>query len=232
MKILRTSVALAMIISFMTTALSSSFDEVPVQSDRSISEAGMEPPLGPPSSEAGGAGLRPEFGSGEDGGPAGGPFRAEGVALERGETYFLHIWLIDTKQIPPAVARNMLKENKSLDEIREEIAKTEGNTTTRGGMILGDNQYVLVNISQISDSNCSVLEADLMEFDQMMRNAEDQVTGHIVIETHEEDGVQVGEGNLTLSVDDETTSYRLTFSAPLPETVQNGEPSGGDPCPW
>jgi len=152
--------------------------------------------------------------------------------LERGETYFLHIWLIDTKQIPPAVARNMLKENKSLDEIREEIAKTEGNTTTRGGMILGDNQYVLVNISQISDSNCSVLEADLMEFDQMMRNAEDQVTGHIVIETHEEDGVQVGEGNLTLSVDDETTSYRLTFSAPLPETVQNGEPSGGDPCPW
>jgi hypothetical protein len=42
----------------------------------------------------------------------------------------------------------------------------------------------------------------------------------------------VGKGNLTLSVDDEMTSYKLTFSTPLPETDQNGEPSGGDPCLW
>lgn len=208
MKILRTSVALAMIISFMTTALSSPFEDI------------------------GEAGPHPEFGSGEDGRPAGGPFRAEGVALERGETYFLHIWLIDTKQIPPAVARSMLKDNRSLDEIREEIATSEGSTTTRGGMVLGDNRYILDNISQTFDGNCSILEADLVEFDQMMRNAKDQVTGHIVIETHEEDGVQVGEGNLTLSVDDEMASYKLTFSTPLPETDQNSEPSGGDPCLW
>jgi hypothetical protein len=218
-KILKTSVVLAMILSFMTTALSSSFED-------------MELPGGPLSSDVGGAGPNPEFGSGEDGRPAGGPFRVEGFALERGETYFLHIWLIDTKQIPPAVARSMLKENRSLDEIREEIARSEGNTTTRGGMILGDGRYILVNISQTFAGNCSVLEADLVEFDQMMRNAEDQVTGHIVIETHEMDGAQVGEGNLTLNVDDEMTSYRLTFSDPMPETGQNSTPSGGDPCPW
>jgi hypothetical protein len=156
-KILRTSVALAMIISFMTTALSSPFED-------------MELPVGPLSSDVGGAGPHPEFGSGEDDRPAGGPFRAEGVALERGETYFLHIWLIDTKQIPPAVARSMLKDNRSLDEIREEIATSEGSTTTRGGMVLGDNRYILDNISQTFDGNCSILEADLVEFDQMMRN--------------------------------------------------------------
>lgn len=230
-KIVRTSIVLAVIISFMT-ALSSSLEEVSTPSGRPFSEADMGPPLEPLPSEFGAGEPRLEYGSEGDGRSSGGPFRAEGVALERSETYFLHIWLIDTKQIPPAVARSMLKENRSLDEIREEIAKSEGSTTTRGGMILGDNRYILENISQTSDGNCSVLEADLLELDQMMRGARDRVTGHIVIETHEEDGFQVGEGDLTLSVDGEMTSYRLTFSEPLPDTGQNGEPSGGDPCPW
>jgi len=224
-KIGRTSVALAMIISFMTTALSSPLDEHPTPA----AEADIRPPLEPLPSEVGTGGPRLEYGPEEEGRPPGGPFRAEGVALERGETYFLHIWLIDTKQIPPAVARGLLKENRSLDEIREEIAKSEGNTTTRGGMTLGDRRYILVNIIQTFAGNSSVLEADLVEFDQMMRSGEDLVTGHIAIETHEVDGARVGEGNLTLNVDDEMASYRLTFSDPLPETGQNG---GGGPCPW
>ena len=88
---------------------------------------------------------------------------------------------------------------------------------------------ILVNIIQTFAGNSSVLEADLVEFNQMMRSGEDLVTGHIAIETHEVDGARVGEGNLTLNVDDEMASYRLTFSDPLPETGQNG---GGGPCPW
>lgn len=232
MKIVRTSVALAMIISFLTTALSSPFEEVPTPGGRPLSEAEMGPPLEPIPSMPGAGEPRLEYGPEGDLRPPGAPFRAEGAALERGETYFLHIWLIDTKQIPPAFARGLLKENRSLDEIREEIARSEGNTTTRGGMILGDSRYILVNISQTFAGNCSVLEADLVEFDQMMRSAEDRVTGHIVIETREMDGAQVGEGNLTLNVDDETMSYRLTFSNPMPETGQTGTPSGGDPSPW
>lgn len=228
-KIVRTSVALAMIISFLTTALSSPFEEVPTPAGRPLSEAEMGSPIEPLPSMPGEGEPRLEYGSLKDGRPPGCPFRAEGVALERGETYFLHIWLIDTKQIPPAVARDLLKENRSLDEIREEIARSEGKTTTRGGMILGDNRYILVNIDQTFAGNCSVLEADLVEFDQMMRKGGDRTVGHIVIETREVDGSQVGEGDLTLNVDDEMTSYRLTFSDPLPETGRNG---GGDPCPW
>lgn len=229
MKIVRTSVALAMIISFLTTALSSPFEEVPTPAGRPLSEAEMEPPLEPLPPMIGEGGVRLEYGSLKDGRPPECPFRAEGVALKRGETYFLHIWLIDTKQIPPAVARGLLKENRSLDEIRDEIAMSEGKTTTRGGMILGDSRYILVNINQTFAANCSVLEADLLELDQMMRNGGDRVAGHIVIKTHEIDGAQVGEGDLTLNVDDEMMSYRLTFSDPLPETSQNG---GEEPCPW
>ncbi len=231
-KIVRTSVALAMIISFLTTALSSPFEEVPTPAGRPLSEAEMGPPLESLPSMPGEGEPRLEYWSDKDGRPPGGPFRAEGVALERGETYFLHIWLIDTKQIPPAFARGLLKENRSLDEIREEISRSEGNTTTRGGMILGDSRYILINISQTIAGNCFVLEADLVEFDHIMRSAEDRVTGRIVIETREVDGAQVGEGNLTLNVDDETMSYNLTFSNPTPETGQNGNPSGGKPCPW
>jgi len=234
-KIVRISVVLAMMISFMTTALSSPFEEVPALAGRPFSEAGMEPlPESlPPDVEA--VGPRPEYGSLGDGRPPGGPFRAEGVALKRGETYFLHIWLIDTKQIPPAFARDLLKENRSLDEIREEISKSGGSTTTRGGMILGDNRYILVDINQTFDGNCSVLDADLLEFRPMSEGDEDQTMGHITIKTCEHSGVQVGEGNLTLNDDDQSTSYRLTFAAALPETDRNGQPTenpGGKPWPW
>jgi len=232
---MRTSVILAMIISFMTTALSISVEDVPARG-WPISEASMETapePLPPDLVGAGGPPL--EYGSAVDGRPPSGPFRAEGVALERGETYFLHIWLIDTKQIPPAVARGLLKENRSLDEIREEISKSEGTKTTRGGMILGESRYVLVNINQTFDGNCSVLDADLLEFRPAPAGSEDQTVGHIIIKTSELDGVQVGEGNLTLNDDDQSTSYRLTFLPTQPETDQNGQPAaapGGKTCLW
>ena len=229
MKIVKNSVVLAMMISFMTTALSTPFEEVPTPGGQLFSEVDLFEPL-PPDGKS--PGPRNEYESLGNGHPPGGPFRAEGVALERGETYFLHIWLIDTKQIPPTLARDLLKENRSLDEIREEIAKSEGNTTTRGGMILGDNRYILVNIDQTFNGNSSVLEADLVEFDFMPRSTEGRVTGHITVNTREVNGVQVGEGNLTLNDDGESTSYRLTFVLPQPEMDQNGEPSGGDPWPW
>ncbi len=235
MKIVRTSVVLAMIVSFMTTALSTPFEDVSAP-DRPFSEPGMETVTGPlPPDRIGAVGPHPEYGAAGDGRSSGGPFRAEGVALKRGETYFLQIWLIDTKQIPPAFARDLLKENRSLDEIREEISRSEGTTTTRGGMILGENRYILANINQTFDGNCSVLEADLLEFHYMMRGAEDRMMGHITIKTRELSGVQVGEGNLTLNDNDQSTSYRLTFVPTLPETDQNVQPAGipgGNPCPW
>ncbi|KQC15669.1 MAG: hypothetical protein WCY97_03295 [Methanothrix sp.] len=224
MKIMKIYAVLAMIISVMTTAHSSPFEDVPVQR-RHFSEADILEPIA-----LDGRATGPRPGLGEER-PPDGPFRAEGVALERGETYFLHIWLIDTKQIPPAVARDLLRENRSLDEIREEISKSEGKTTIRGGMILGDDRFILVNISQIAGGDSSVLEADLVEFDHMMRSAEDLVMGHIVIETREVGGAQVGEGNLTLNVDDESSSYRLTFLPPQTVMDQNGEASGGDHVP-
>lgn len=235
MKIMRTSIVLAMIISFMTTALSSPFEDGPAQG-QPFSEANMEPVPGPfPPDQIGAVGPHPEYWAAGDGCPPGGPFRAEGVALKRGETYFLQIWLIDTKQIPPTLARDLLKENRSLDEIREEISKSEGTTTTRGGMILGENRYILANINQTFDGNCSVLEADLLEFHYMMRGAEDRTMGHITIKTSEQSGVQVSEGNLTLNDDEQSTSYKLTFVTTLPETDRNGQPAGipgGNPCPW
>jgi len=234
-KIMKISVVLAMVISFMTTALSSPFEDVPTQV-QPFSEADMETVTYPlPSDPMGSAGPRPEYGAAGEWHPPGGPFRAEGLALERGETYFLQIWLIDTKQIPPTLARDLLKENRSLDEIREEISKAEGAVTTRGGMILGDNRYILVNINQTLEGNCSVLDADLAEFDYMPKGAEDRTMGHITIKTQEVNGVQVGAGNLTLTDDDLSTSYKLTFVPTLPETDQNGQPAeipGGNPCPW
>jgi len=235
-KIVSISVVLAMVISFMTTALSYPFEEVPASAGRPFFETEMETPTGPLPPDLEAAGPRFEYGAAEDGHPpGGGPFRAEGVALERGETYFLQIWLIDTKKIPPAFARDLLKENRSLNEIREEISKSDAPTTTRGGMILGDRRYILTNINQTFDGNCSVLDADLLEFERMMRGAEDRTIGHITIKSYEMNGGQVGEGNLTLNEGDQSTSYKLTFLPTLPETDQNGQTlavPGGEPCPW
>lgn len=154
--------------------------------------------------------------------------------MERGETYFLQIWLIDTKRIPPPLAREMLRENRSLDEIREEIAGSGGSNATLGGMILGDNHFVLVKINQTLDGNCTILDADLVDFREGQRDGEDRRAGHITVRTCDVDGVQVGCGNLTLNSGG-TTTYSLTFPSYQIGSGRNGAPAetaGGEPCRW
>jgi hypothetical protein len=229
-KMVQIPVFLAILVSMMTTALSSPSGEGLAPADRPISASEGSIPPDPIPPEGVWPGPEPRG----DGRSPGGPFRAGGFALERGETYFLQIWLIDTKRIPPTLARDMLRENRSLDEIRDEISKSEGSSTTLGGMILGENHFVLVHINQTSEENCTILDADLVEFKERQRSAEGRTAGHITIRTCEENGVQVGCGNLTLT-DGETTSYRLTFPSLQTEALDNGRPAetaGGEPCPW
>ena len=224
MKIEKIPMILAVMASIMTTALSQPFEEGLPQPERSIPGAEAETFPEPIPQDGGGFGPYPGPGADGDGRPTVDPYRAEGVALERGETYFLHIWLIDTKRIPPALARDMLRENRSLDEIREEISTSEGSNTTRGGMILGDNRFILVEINQTSEENCTVLDANLVNFEEMQGGAFNRTAGHITIRTCEENGVQVGEGNLTLTDGDLNSSYRLTF---LPSQLVQLTPGNG-----
>ncbi len=229
MKMVKISMVLAMMASIMIIPLSSSSEVSLPPADGSIPGTGLEILPEPFPNEGGGA--RPHPGPGADGDnrPPGGPFRAEGVALERGETYFLHIWLIDTKRIPPALARDMLRENRSLDEIREEISVSQGTNTTRGGMILGENRFILVEIDQTAEENCTIFDADLVRFEEIQGGAFDRTAGHITVRTCEESGVQVGHGNLTLTEGDTNTSYKLTF---LPSQLEHITPgNGGQPLP-
>jgi hypothetical protein len=214
LKISKTYLVLGLIISSVTTAFSSPVEAPPGQ---------VQPfpeVRAPPSDH----GYRL---------PPGGPFRAEGMALKRGDAYHLHIWLVDTKRIPPALARDLLRENRSLDEIREEIGKF-GGTTTRGGMVLGEDRYAMARINQTFDENCSVLDADLVEFIDMMKSPEGRTIGHINLRICEEGALRSGDGNLTINEYGEVASYRLTFVS-LPETDGNGQPAaveGGGPWPW
>jgi hypothetical protein len=215
LKLIKTYLVVGLVLSFVTTALSSPFEG--------------PPPQGRPFSEV----QRPGYSDQGDRLPPGGPFRAEGLALKRGDACFLHIWLIDTERIPPALARGLLRENRSIDEIREEIGKSRG-TTTRGGMILGEDRYALVEINQTFDENCSFLDADLMEFIDILKSPEGRTIGHINIMICEEGGLWSGDGNLTINERGEVASYRLTF-VPLPETDGNGRPAavaGGGRHPW
>jgi len=227
LKMVKISMVLAVMASIITIPLSSPSEGDLLQGDGSIPGAGSEMFLEPLPDDGGGA--RPHSGPGSvadgDDQPPGGPFRAEGVALERGETYFLHIWLIDTKRIPPSLARDMLRENRSLDEIREEISVSEGTNTTRGGMVLGENRFILVEINQTVEENCTIFDADLVRFEEIQMGAFNRTAGHITVRTCEENGVQVGLGNLTLTDDEGVdTSYKLTF---LPSQLEHITPGNG-----
>lgn len=158
--------------------------------------------------------------------PPGGPFRAEGMALKRGDAYHLHIWLVDTKRIPPALARDLLRENRSLDEIREEIGKS-GGTSIRGGMVLGEDRYAMARINQTFDEGCSVLDADLVEFIDMMKSPEGRAIGHIKIRICEEGALRSGDGNLTINERGEVATYRLTILPVPAEAHLAGELHGG-----
>ncbi|MGB3944588.1 MAG: hypothetical protein WBK88_07350 [Methanothrix sp.] len=158
--------------------------------------------------------------------PSGGPFRADGMALKRGDAYLLHIWLVDTRRIPPALARDLLRENRSLDEIREEIGKS-GGMKTRGGMVLGEDRYALVEINQTFDGCCYVLDADLVEFIDMMKSPAGRTIGHINLRICEEGALRSGDGNLTINEGGEVASYRLTILPGPAGADRAGEPHEG-----
>lgn len=208
MKISKTYLVLGLIFSTVTTALSSP-PEAPPGLVRPFPEV-----RAPPSDQG-------------DRLPPGGPFRAEGMALKRGDAYHLHIWLVDTRRIPPALARDLLRENRSLDEIREEIGKS-GGTSIRGGMVLGEDRYAMARINQTFDEGCSVLDADLVEFIDMMTSPEGRAIGHIKIRICEEGALRSGDGNLTINERGEVASYRLTI-LPVPGEADPGGRAGGVP---
>jgi hypothetical protein len=108
-----------------------------------------------------------------------------------------------------------LKENRSLDEIKREIWEGEGKTVLRGNLIAGRSRYILTNISQTFEGNCTVLLAELLDFREFTKGDSYQIAGHISIKTIEDSGFLFGEGDLVLYEDHQIQSYRLTLLTPM-----------------
>ncbi len=145
------------------------------------------------------------------GAPGGGPpvlisiVRSErGVALgPENETLPVRLRVERVRVIDPSQVRQLLGENRTLGEIKEEIEGDGGDYSYRGNIRLGHAHYLLKDLNLTSEGRNSTLDAELMEpvWGAIPTAPEPghEVAGTVSIETrHLEDGSVIGVGTILI----------------------------------
>lgn len=126
---------------------------------------------------------------------------SKGFALADNESHVLRVQILRQRQLQPSDIRRLLRENKSIGEIRAEIEKVDvvddGAFLYRGYMKLGENLYELVDINLTDDA--ALLEAEVIEPHWgMWPDGDAKVVGHIRTETTYREGTRISEGELSI----------------------------------
>ncbi len=125
-------------------------------------------------------------------------WRGSGFALGVEEHHLLKIQVANVRSFSPCEARRLLKENKSLEEIRAEIAKGDESFVYLGHILLGESIYKLVDIDLTCEGENATLDAEVAELQGDMTPVKDKIVGRIEIATCLREGAWIGEGELSM----------------------------------
>jgi len=193
MKAMSISAALAFLLSLSIVALSS-----PVETPPTNASAGS--PVD---------GTERRFGCGQ--------FTSDGLAISNQGIVPIRLQLIDGVLIPPPLARSLLKEKRTIEEIRDEVLQIEGAPVSRGWIVLGEDHYLLCNISRDLVESGSRLEADLRRSAGLDALRSGDLAGHIEIQSRADGGRWMGEGEISLRRRIGEIHYRIVLiSGPPP----------------
>lgn len=125
-----------------------------------------------------------------------------GFALNGKEFHVVSLIIKSKINIQPSKVRDLLRSrdinNKTLNEIKNEIRAMAGKPTYNGSLRFGDNGYRLINIDMTSVAgNNLTLNADLLP--QVNGTTQKSVAGHVTVTTVRHEGSVVGSGELTLN---------------------------------
>ncbi len=205
MKAMSISAALAFLLSISIVAISGPI-ETPAES---FSNALAGDPAQPP------RGMERRFGCGH--------FTSDGLAFSNQGIAPLRLDLIDGVGIQPSLARSLLSEGRTIEEIKDEISRMEGTPVARGWIMLGEDHYLLCNINRELDDGGSRLEADLKRSAGMDALRSGEVVGHIEIRSRADEGAWSGEGDISLRRGNGEIHYRIVLiSGPPPADCDGG----------
>lgn len=161
----------------------------------------------------------------EDNASAGIVFRNwRGFALKGNESHALRVSIESIRPIEPMNVRKLLASNMSIEEVRDEIRREEGSVMHQGLMKIGNEVYMLSNVSLSESGNYTELEADLS--DQRRQDSEPQIfqdgpepLGHISAKLAGKDDADVSAGTLVINSGEYAGQYKVLLSAQVPERM-------------
>ena len=138
-------------------------------------------------------------------------YRGYGFALkeEGGEFHMLRMHIVRVREIDPMVIREIMEEDKSIEEIKEEIIEKGGAPFYRGHMQFIEDHYRLVNISVTQEQEGDnlnlnltlTINADVMlplQGSEPLQSESVGSVGNISVTVKDYEGVMTGEGKLAL----------------------------------
>jgi hypothetical protein len=136
-----------------------------------------------------------------------------GFALkgDGGDFHMLRMHIVRIREIDPMMIREIMEENKSIEEIKEEIIEKGGAPFYRGHMQFIEEYYRLVNISVTQEQEGDnlnltlAINADIMlplQDSEPLQSESVGSVGNISVTVKDYEGVRTGEGKLTLYGDE------------------------------
>jgi hypothetical protein len=126
-----------------------------------------------------------------------------GFALNGDEFHVLRVHIVRAKRIRPIHVRGLMGENKSIEELRAEIEGAGGRPIYRGHLRLGENHYLLGNVSVDRVGDNRIVNADIVE-----RGENGAIVGKISVTTMDYEGVKIGDGELAMYEGEYSGEYR------------------------
>ena len=136
-------------------------------------------------------------------------YRGYGFALKGDgeEFHMLRMHIVRVREVDPMVIREIMEEDKSIEEIKEEIIEKGGAPFYRGHMQFIEDHYRLVNISVTPEQEGDnlnltlMINADVMlplQGSEPLQSESVGSVGNISVTVKDYEGVRIGEGKLAL----------------------------------
>jgi hypothetical protein len=133
-----------------------------------------------------------------------------GFALKGNDSYSMRVSVESLRRVEAMNIRKLMASNMTLEEIKAEIRKEEGEVIHRGVLSIGDDIYRLDGISMVPKGNKTVLEAvvSLPKFGSSQNNTTTTI-GHLNVSLSGEDGRVVSQGILLMKIGKYSGDYRV-----------------------
>lgn len=135
----------------------------------------------------------------------------QGFAINDSDFHVLRINIVRVRSLQPLDFKELMKSNKSIEEIRAEMMAREGALSYQGYLRLGKDTYRLVNINLTTvteNGNVRNFVADIVG----LPAKQSATIGNISVTVMDLEGFRVGDGTLTMNNGNYVGEYRVLLN--------------------